>query len=125
MSNWQIFVQTSNYGWASDDAIPRPNSDMETETNSTQQVVKLADGSTGFVLPEVGRSKEPFSMFFANTTTAFRSQIDTYINNGDKVKIETHTGEIFIGRFINWKRVWFSGIEPDLFDLNVTFMPTE
>ena len=63
-------------------------------------------------------------MFFADTTSAFRLQIENYILNGDKVRITTHVvGETFIGRFISMRRVWFVGME-DSFDVQVSFERT-
>jgi len=123
MSNWSIYIQTSNLGWDADTAISRPNQDMETKIVSTTSKIRLADGSDAFVTPETYRTKEPFSMFWADTTSTLRTQLTTYIENGDIVKIVTHTSEEFIGRFTDMSRVWFSGID-DSYDVMVTFQQT-
>jgi len=124
MSNWNIYVETSNYGWEADDAIPRPHQDLESIYISTQQKIKLADGSNAFINVETKRNKEPIIMFWAETTAAFREQIENYMLNGDKVKIVTHTSEEFIGRFLSMKRVWFTGVAPDAYDIQVSFERT-
>jgi len=121
--DWQVFVETSNYGWSYDGLINRPNEDLEYQFLSTQQTVKLADGSNAFVRPETKRIKEAFTMTFINTTSAFRTQIEIYMLNADKIKIITHTGEEFRGRIIDMRRVWFAGIEPDTYDIQISFMP--
>lgn len=124
MSVWSIFVENSAGGWDTDTDIPRSQQDLESKEISTQQKIRLADGSNGFVTPEIHYVKEPFSMFWADTTSAFRTQLNTYRNNGDKVKIVTHTGEEFIGRIIDMSRIWFTGMT-DTYDIGVTFERTE
>jgi hypothetical protein len=123
--DWQVFIETSNYGWSAEVSFPRPNEQVETKLISTQTVIKLADGSNAFVRPEVKRTKEAFTLIFISTTSALRSQIEGYLLNGDKLKIITHTGETFIGRIVDMSRVWLTGISPDEYDINVTFYPTE
>lgn len=125
MSTWITEIQLSGGGWYIDTSIPRPNSDLETDYISTQQKLKLANGSYGFITPETKRVKESITMFFANTTAIFRLQIENYMLNGDKIRITTHTGEVFIGRFISMKRVWFVGCSPDQYDINTVFERTE
>lgn len=123
--DWTIEIENSAGAWEYDGLIQRPNDDIETEYMSTQQKIRLANGSNAFITPETRRLKEPVSMFFAQTSSSFRSQIETYMLNGDKVRITTHTGEVYIGRFISMKRVWFSGISPDEFDINLVLERTE
>lgn len=122
--DWTIEYEGSSGAWLNDGNFPRPNQDLETEYISTQQKIKMADGRYGFVTPEIKRLRESFTMFFANTTSAFRSQIETYMYNGDKIRLTTHTSEVYIGRFISIKRVWFSGIDNE-YDISVVFECTE
>jgi hypothetical protein len=121
MSTWSIAYEQSSGLWANDTAIPRPNDDIETQYISTQVKIRLASGSDGYVIPQNKRATESFTMLFKNTTSAFRTQIQGYMYDGDTVRIITHTGEQFIGRFINMSRVWVVGTEPDEFDVTVTF----
>lgn len=123
MSTWQIYTQTSNLGWEADTAINRPNQDMETKYTSTMTTVRLADGSTGYVTPETKRVSEPFTMFWADTSSAFRTQLENYILNGDTVKIVTHGSDTFIGKFTDMSRIWFSGLD-DTYDVQATFVRT-
>lgn len=124
MSNWIIEIENSSTGYDLDTPIPRPHQDLETNLISTQQKVQLANGSNGFIRPETRRVKEPITMFWADTTSSFRTQIENYMLNGDKVRITTHTGETFIGRFINMSRVWFTGLD-DTYDISINFERTE
>lgn len=125
MSVWTIEIENSAGGFDSDGSIPRPNQDMQLKITSTQQKVSLANGGMAFINPEVKRLKESFDMYWVETTSTFRTQIEDYIINGDKVKITTHTGETFIGRFLGMSRVWFTGVAPDAFDVGVSFERTE
>lgn len=116
---WNISIWESGNVYSTDGEIPVPNQDMETKRISNLQVIKLADGSEGFIQPETKYYKDTISMFFANTTSAFRTKIENYISNGDKVKITTTDSQIFIGFFIDINRVWFAGME-NTFDCAVT-----
>ena len=118
MSNWNIFLANSMDVWVADDTVPRSNENLETTLTSTQQKIRLADGSTAYVRPETKRIYEAVKLTWMNTTSALRTKIETYMANGDKVKIVTHTGETFIGRFISMNRVWFVGID-DSYDVQV------
>jgi len=121
ISYWNIYTLNSdNLTYTLDGTIPRPNENLETEVISTRQKIALANGSSAFVSPETKSVKQPFTMFFADTTSALRSQIQDYIDVDDRVKIITHTGEQFIGKFMNMKRVWLIGVEPDSYDIQVT-----
>lgn len=121
MGNWTMKVKDSSGTYVSDGNIPIPMEDLETGRLATVQRVRLADGDTAFITPETKYSEEPFTMFFAIATSAFRTKIETYIENGDSVKITTHTSEVFTGKFTSMKRVWFTGIAPDEYDIMVTF----
>jgi hypothetical protein len=118
--DWKIEVYSSGNTWIVDGYIQRPNEDLETNITSTVAKSKLADGSYCRITPETKKVKESFTMFFANTTEEFREQIEDYMVNGDKVRITTHTGEVFIGKFLDMKRTWFSGML-DAYDVTVTF----
>lgn len=125
ISYWNIYVENSSGGWDSDGTIPRPNENIENNTISTMQTLRLANGSNAFFFPDTKSIKEQFTMFFAETSSTLRTQIQSYIDNGDKVKITTHTSQDYIGYFSNMKRVWFTGISPDTYDLQVSFQESE
>jgi len=122
--DWTIEYEDSSGNWTLDTTLPRPNADLETTFMSTQQRITLANGSLAFIRPETRRVKEAISLFFARTSSTFRSQLENYMLNGDKVRITTHSDEIFIGRFISLKRVWFSGLS-DEYDVNAVLERTE
>jgi len=121
LTYWDIYIEESADTWALDGQIPRPNANMENSRVSTQNKIKLANGDNAFVTPETKMNKEPFVMVFIDVTSAFREKIRNYMANGDKVKIITHTGEIFEGKFITMSRVWWTGVSPDEYDMQVTF----
>jgi len=124
MSNWSVYLQTSALGWSAEPAIPRPNQDMDTKIVANMTKIKLADGSNAFIVPEVKRNKEAFTMFFADTSLSFRTQFTNYIINGDVIKILTHSGETFIGVVFDMSRVWFTGLA-DTYDVQITMEQTE
>lgn len=119
MGTWAISIWESGSTYTSDGTVPIPNADLETKRISNLQVIKLADGSEAFIQPETKYNKDTITMFFANTTSAFRTQIENYITNGDRIKITTHTSEVLEGFVIDMSRVWFSGIS-DTYDAMIT-----
>ena len=121
MSYWVIEVQYSNNSWHVDGQIPRPNENLELETISTETTVKLANGGEANVTPEVRSLKQPFNMTWIDASSSFRTQIANYIDNRETVRITTHLGETFIGRFTSIKRVWLTGVSPDQIDIQITF----
>lgn len=122
--DWLVDVLSSGgTTWTSDTAFYRPNDNLEQEITSTMQTVKLVNGSDAFIMPEVRRTKEPLSFFWAKTTSTFRQQLYDYINYGETIRITTHTGERYIGSFLSYKRVWFSG-QADDFDVQAIFKET-
>jgi len=117
--DWSVYVYEESGGsWQFSSYIKRPNQDMNTEEMSTMQSTQLADGSNGFITPETKYLKQPFRMFFANTTSDFRTLLYGYFRNGTKIKLITHDNQEFIGKITNISRVWFSG-RISWFDLNV------
>jgi hypothetical protein len=125
MSNWNIYLVNSDGSFTSDGFLPRSNQNVENNTVSTMQQIKLADGSNAQVFPEIKSSKNSFTMFIADSTSDTRTKIQGYIDNASKVKIVTHTGQEFIGYFTAQQRVWWVGREPDAYDLQLTFQETE
>ena len=120
MSNWNISIWESSSTYTADGTIPVPNADLETQIVSTMQKIRLANGDDAFVTPETKYNKQPFGMLFVMTTADFRTKITNYIANSDKVQITADTGETFTGKFIDMKRVWFSGRD-DEYDVTVAF----
>jgi hypothetical protein len=125
MSYWSVYVQGSALSWDWDYDLQRPNENLETQklTNATR--VKLADGSSGFYAPETKSYKEQFTMTFLAVDATVVTKIDAYIDANEKVKIVTHTGETFIGKFVSRSRVWLTGVSPDSYDIQVGFQPYE
>ena len=81
MSTWTMTIKNSANVYVADGTINRPMEDMETQKISTTQRINMADGSTAFVTPSTKSRSEPFTMFFANTTAAFRTKITYWFSN--------------------------------------------
>lgn len=118
--DWTVEYYNSSGNWIADTSFYRPNQDVEETRISTQQKIRMADGSNGYVLPEYKYVIEPLSFVWFNTTAAFRTQLSGYINNGTKIRITTHNAEVYTGRFIEYRRTWFTG-RTDEFDIMCTF----
>lgn len=119
--DWLVYtINSDGVNWDADTNLIRPNQDLENQIISTIQTIKLANGSEAYVTPETKSNKGTLSFFWANTTSTFRSKIESYMTSGKKIKIVTHDNQTLIGRFIDYKRVWFSG-EDSAFDISATF----
>ena len=121
ISNWEIFIQDSFETWISDGTVPRPNEDLPITDLSTQRAFSLADGSKGFVTPETKKQKQPITFIWVADDGTLKTKLDAYLAANEYVRIVTHTGEEFIGRFISLTRVWLVGIAPDEYDWQVIF----
>ena len=117
MSTWTLEVENSAGTWDIDTPVPRSNENIEISITSTHQRLRLANGSNAFVRVETRSTKESITLYFARATATLITQLEDYMNNGDKIKITTHTGSTFIGYFLSVKRVWFTGLEPDEYDI--------
>jgi hypothetical protein len=123
MSYWGVYVEGSGTSWDWDYDLQRPNDNLETNKSTNCTRVKLADGSSGFYTPETKSYKEVMNMIFLMVPEATITKIDYYLDNNVKVKIVTHTGEEFTGKFVSRNRVWLSGVGPDEYDIQVGFQP--
>ncbi len=120
-STWTI-EEWNGSSWVSDGTIYRPNQNADITVTSNQKKMPLADGSNAYVLPEILYSKEPITFFYLEIpeTDTFRSKLENYVINQDYVRITTHLGETYTGRFLYAKRVWLTGTT-DTYDLEVSF----
>jgi hypothetical protein len=126
MSTWNVYILGSDgVTWEADDPINRPNENIERMTSANINIVTLADGSEALVSTEVKKRKEPYSLTFLNPSSTLIAQLKAYVDNGDKIKIVTHTGENLIGKILDIHEVWLTGTSPDEYDIQITFKPTE
>ncbi len=125
-SNWNIFTQ-SGVNWIADGTIYRPNSDLSLDLISTQSRIKLSNGSNAFITPETKYTKEilTFQWYEILNSDSFKAKIENYVINQTYLKITDHLSNDYIGRFISVKRVWITGVAPDVFDLEAIFEQME
>jgi len=123
MSNWNLYTYESGDVWVLDPRlIPRPNDDVEVSKASTQQAIQLADGSMGYIAPEVKGFRNEITFSWVLKDFDFRQQIEDYIDNHDYIKIETHiAGYEFIGRFKAITSKWLVGESPDQYVVSIIF----
>ena len=122
---WTVYIYGSAGDWEASTAIRRPNDNLTVELESTQQKVQLADGSFTYINPETKSMKQPLTFLWLFDDGTLKTQLETYVNNSDYLKIVTHSGETFIGRFLNVSRVWLTGIGTDTYDITATFEQME
>lgn len=122
-STWAVYILQSGNNWVFDFNMDVPNNDdgLIFAEISTQQKIKLADGSNAFIRPETFYEKLPLVFEWIEETVSFIEQIRDYQRNGDTLKIVTsYAGREFIGRFIEVKPLWVSG-SVGVYDLEATF----
>lgn len=122
-TNWSIYVLQSGGTWADDGTIYVPNNPQGLlfPELSTQQKVKLADGSNAFIRPETFYEKMPLTLIWINVDVDFVVKIQDYLRGSETVKIVTNiSGREYIGRFIDFQPTWITG-DTDVYDLEVTF----
>ena len=125
MGNWTVYIEASGSTWEEDGTIPIPNENMETTVMTNTMRVKMANGASAYFTPTVKSYKEQFTMIMLWLDIDVVNKIDAYIEDNTKLKIVTHTGETFIGKIITRQRAWLTGVEPDKYDLMVTFQSYE
>ena len=121
-NTWNIFKQESNGSYTADGTIYRPNADVEDERISTHRKIGLADGDTAFVTPSTkyDEARLTFNWLYITDTDGIISKINTYIADGQTVKITTHLSDDYIGKFISLRKITLLGIE-DYVDLVAIF----
>lgn len=100
---------TGASAWVSDAAIPAPGIDEVVENRvGTAQMIVLADGSLGRVVPDNTFNFDQIRFLFHQSTTSSNllSQLQTYQQDHTGVRITTHTSEIYEGYIEAVNRVW-------------------
>jgi hypothetical protein len=114
---WTTYIKDSSGAWVLDTSLPRPNDVFRLPLTSTQVKVKLANGDNAFITPEVKSEKRTLSFTWLADDGTIKTQIETYINNQEDIKIIDHNNNIYIGRFISIESNWVLGVEPDEYDI--------
>ena len=124
-NTWQTNYWNGN-SWILDTPIIRPNADTSIDYISTQTKIMLADGSKGFMTPEILYNTEDITFQFLQIypTDYFYTQLINYVKNGTLLQITTHLNEVITGKFTSMTRIWLSGVD-DTFDFQVIFQRTD
>lgn len=114
---WNIEYK-SGASYVSDGTIYRPNETLQLNLTSTATKIRLANGSSAFIVPETKSNKEAIQLVWMELdySDGLITKINGYITSGNYVRITTHQSEQLIGRFINSSRVWISGLNPEKMD---------
>lgn len=121
-TTWSVSILQSGGSYLADGGIYRPNDNTSIDLTTTQLKVPLADGSNAFITSETKYQKESIAFVWLqiDESDTFRSKIENYIKNQDYLKITTHLGEVYKGRFTYVRRIWLLGVE-DTYDLQAGF----
>lgn len=126
MSYWKLYVEDSGGAFPAQETLllPRPNDDLNVGKTSNQTANPLADGSIGYYTPETKSIKNDLTFTWVMRDEDFLETLESYIDNHDFIKIETHTSREFIGRFLNVNGKWLTG-EDEEFEITATFARME
>lgn len=124
-SYWLTYQATGSGGaWELDSQIYRPNANLEQTRTGTVKQIDLADGSRGLVIPEVTMVYDPITFDWMNvqSTDAFLTTMENYVDNGTIIKIVDHLGNSMVGVFSDLKTTWQIDTIGDYFDVTAQFL---
>lgn len=118
---WNVYIKNSGGSWVLDTTIPRPNDALNFSMMSTQERIKLIDGSNAFYTPTTKYNDEDVSfIWYEDEDGSIKDQIEEYISDNEYLKIVDHNSANYIGKFTSLRSVWLSGVT-DRYDLDATF----
>lgn len=103
--DWEIHTWQSNQ-WVLDYNLPNPSLVLVLEEVSTIKVDDLIDGDIGFTLPVKKSIKSDIDFVWLQRKdydNGLKSQLETYMMNGDKLRVVTPYNETYEG--------WISRVE--------------
>jgi len=106
--------------WTYEGTIYRPNAHLAIKMQSNQTKTRLADGSYGYIVPEVKYNAEALKLSWGYLPKTYKDQIDVYVQNLYDLRITDHNNTIYYGRFVNSEAVWLVG-EEDKYDVSADF----
>ena len=109
-------VQTYNTGtsaWVSATSWPRGSvSTFSKKYQSTTQFMELADGSLGAFTPSIHENLQPITLTWEKrtTTSTFRTNLKTYIDDRTGIKITFHDDTTVQGYLMSFEEIYdFTG----------------
>jgi hypothetical protein len=106
--------------WEDEDPIYRPNANLKLSRQATLTKTALANGSFGYVSPEVKSNHESLKITWFYLPKADHDRIEDYVSDGDDLRITDHNNDIYYGRFITIDTDWLAG-EEDRCDIVAAF----
>lgn len=125
--SWSVYLYKSKV-WTSESSFPNPNAvEFQESIESTSTAHRLVDGSLSYTQPETTYNLGAITFTWQlRKTTTIGTRIDNYIKSGSGLKLVTHTGKEFIGKFSRFLNRWrFSGATTQKYDLEVEFQEYE
>ena len=119
-SGWLVEIRASGNTWESDGVIYRPNEAFERANKSSMLRIQLADGSYGYATYKNKYNLAPLPMTWYAVDYTFVQKIDTYVQNGEDLRITDHLGNTNTGRFTDVNSKEAVGME-DTFDAMAVF----
>ena len=100
---------TGASAWVDANPFPAPGIESINENRTgNAQMVLMADGSLGRVVPDVRSNRDTIRMVFSKvtTTTNLLTELNTYMDDNTGIRITTHTGDKFEGYLDNVNKLW-------------------
>jgi len=100
---------TGASAWVSTSAIPAPSLEqISNNRTGNAQMVVMADGSLGRMVPGTRWNYEPIHMIFHRSTTSDNliTELNTYMHDNTGIRMTTHTGDKFEGYIDSVNTIW-------------------
>jgi len=106
--------------WVAEEPIYRPNANLKLSRQATLTKTSMADGSFGYVTPEVKSNHESLKLTWFYLPISDHNRVEAYVSNGSDLKLTDHNSTIYYGRFTSIETDWLAG-ESDKCDIVATF----
>lgn len=105
---WALAEYTGGGAWRPETGLPRPGKIAFSPPIQSTSIKKiLIDGGVGRIRSEVTWNPEEIQFVWPDqNTTILKTRLENYIKSGSPLRITTHAGEIFYGRFNRFVPEW-------------------